>query len=320
MPHFRVDDALHSHPKAQRAGDDAMGMWVRAGSFCMAYLTDGFVPEWWVKQQPNGTRKAKKLVTSGLWVDGAIRDGERGYQFHEFTGPGRQDSREQIEADREKWRKKKADQRAMSPGDTKGDRVRVSRGDTTGESPGESPYARATPARANTNPTQQNTGPVVDDSYVSNAHETEPPDDPWPTTEPVDTNTPPDHIDNASRPTKRTPTGASRMVIRQELGAIGNPYPRTTHDRLALQIENLRREGHPDTLLRESLRAWDQREDALPEWLPTILGDLVKAQRAQPGNNGRPVHKMRATANLAQEIRQAETQAAALTNTTRELA
>ena len=33
MPHFRVDDALHSHPKAQRAGDEALGMWTLAGSY-----------------------------------------------------------------------------------------------------------------------------------------------------------------------------------------------------------------------------------------------------------------------------------------------
>jgi hypothetical protein len=121
VPHFRVDDALHSHPKAQRAGDDALGLWARAGSFCMAYLTDGFVPEWWVKQQPKGIAKAKKLVAAGLWHEGVERDGEKGWQFHEFTGPGRQDSRAEVEAEREKWRKKKAGQRASSPGESPGD-------------------------------------------------------------------------------------------------------------------------------------------------------------------------------------------------------
>lgn len=111
MPHFRVDDALHSHPKAQKAGDEALGMWSRAGSYCMAYLTDGFVPEWWVKLQPRGMAKAKKLIEAGFWHGGAERDGEQGFQFHQFVGPGRQDSRAQVEADREKWRKKKQRQR-----------------------------------------------------------------------------------------------------------------------------------------------------------------------------------------------------------------
>ncbi len=44
MPTFEVDDQLHSHPKASAAGDEALGLWVRMGSWCMAYLTDGRVP------------------------------------------------------------------------------------------------------------------------------------------------------------------------------------------------------------------------------------------------------------------------------------
>lgn len=120
MPHFRTDDGLHSHPKAQKAGDEALGMWVRAGSWCMAYLTDGFVPEWWVRQQPQGMKKAKKLVDSGLWTT-TNQDGLDGFLFHEFVGPGRQDSAAQIRSDREKWRLKKAAQRQMSPGDTQGE-------------------------------------------------------------------------------------------------------------------------------------------------------------------------------------------------------
>lgn len=132
MPHFKVDDGLDSHPKAQRAGDDALGMWVRAGAWCMRYLTDGFVPDWWVKQQPRGAAKARRLGDAGMW-NRSEKDGEKGWQFHEFVGPGRQDSAEQIRTDREKWRRKKAAQREStrdSPG--------VSPGDTQGESPEES--------------------------------------------------------------------------------------------------------------------------------------------------------------------------------------
>lgn len=133
MPHFRVDDALHSHPKAQRAGDEALGMWARAGSFCMAYLTDGFVPEWWVRQQHRGMAKAKRLITAGLWHGGAEKDGEQGFMFHEFVGPGRQDSRAQIESDREKWRKKKQRQRE-SDQQSLWESPEVSPGDNPGES------------------------------------------------------------------------------------------------------------------------------------------------------------------------------------------
>lgn len=342
MPHFRVDDALHGHPKAQRAGDDAIGMWVRAGSFCMAYLTDGFVPDWWVKQQPKGVAKAKRLIAAGLWHGGAERDGEKGYQFHEFTGPGRQDSRAQIEADREKWRKKKAAQRAASPGDTKGDKQRVSPGDTNisheennavqrtvhtqynGQYTDENPNTENAPTSAtiqmspgesrvlpNTNPTKEISTHLRDDSYVTSTRE---PDDDIPLPPEPDCDDPygpvPQHIDNAARPTPRQPSQAAKTVVRQTLGTNGlAAYPRTFVDRLARQVENLAREGHPDALIRQALTEWDKRTDARPEWLPTVLGDLVKNQRATPGNNGRPVHKMRGLAELAQQVRAQEQQA-----------
>ncbi|OBC03350.1 hypothetical protein A5784_14015 [Mycobacterium sp. 852013-50091_SCH5140682] len=350
MPHFRVDDALHGHPKAQRAGDDAIGMWVRAGSFCMAYLTDGFVPDWWVRQQPKGVAKAKRLIAAGLWHGGAERDGEKGYQFHEFTGPGRQDSRAQIEADREKWRKKKAAQRAASPGESPGDNPQVSQGDrrngrtqkhatqrtvqtqyneryvdenthaenaatsaTTQMSPGES---RVLP---NTNPTKEISTHLKDDSHVSNAHD--PDDYPLPPEpEPDDDYGPvPQHVDNAARPTPRQPSQAAKTVVRQTLGSDTlAAYPRTFVDRLARRVEDLTREGQPDALIRQALIEWDKRPDARPEWLDTVLGDIVKNQRAQPGHNngGRPVHKMRGLAELAQEVRAQEQQAAIAAETT----
>src|SRR5689334_7173843 len=110
MPHFRVDDGFDSHPKAIEAGDEALGMWTRAGAWCMRYLTDGFIPEWWVKQQPRGNVKAKRLVSAGFWHP-SEREGKRGWQFHEFTGPGRQDSRVKIESDREAARQRKANWR-----------------------------------------------------------------------------------------------------------------------------------------------------------------------------------------------------------------
>jgi hypothetical protein len=88
----------------------------------------------------------------------------------------------------------------------------------------------------------------------------------------------PEYIDVPSHGKPQTPGGASKTVVRQELGNAG--YPRTTLDRLAVQVGKLAHDGHPDTLIRQALRAWDQKPSgALPEWLPTILGDVVKEQR-----------------------------------------
>lgn len=174
MPHFRVDDALHSHPKAQRAGDEAMGMWARAGSFCMAYLTNGFVPEWWVKQQPKGTTKARKLVEVGLWHDGAQLDGEKGYQFHEFVGPGRQDSREKIEADRELARKRKQKSRGSSQQESQQESQRDDPRD-------ERRSSRRSPSRdarvTQPNPTQSTSLVTLErEGNLSNARDERPPD------------------------------------------------------------------------------------------------------------------------------------------------
>jgi hypothetical protein len=110
MPHFRVDDGLNNHPKARQAGLEAMGLWSLCGSYCMAYLTDGFVPEWYVKSWPKGAALAKRLVTARLWYPAEV-DGECGWSYHEW----RQDTKAQILADREKARQRKARQRESHP-------------------------------------------------------------------------------------------------------------------------------------------------------------------------------------------------------------
>ena len=98
MAWFKVDDTLHSHPKVRRAGSAAVGVWVTAGSYCMAYKTDGFVPEWWLNTWGKaGHTAAKKLVEAGLWSPAS--NGEPGYQFHDWGDY--QPLSDEIERDRE---------------------------------------------------------------------------------------------------------------------------------------------------------------------------------------------------------------------------
>jgi hypothetical protein len=89
---MRVSDDLGSHPKARAAGLPALGLWVVSGSWSSQQLTDGFVPEWWVRSW-SAARYAERLTEAGLWerVDG-------GWLFHEWspTNP----TREQVLADR----------------------------------------------------------------------------------------------------------------------------------------------------------------------------------------------------------------------------
>jgi hypothetical protein len=82
MPWFKVDDKLHDHRKARKAGATAMGVWVLAGSWAADGLTDGFVPAD-VLPRWGRPRDAARLVDAGLWYPDE-QDGEKGWRFHEW--------------------------------------------------------------------------------------------------------------------------------------------------------------------------------------------------------------------------------------------
>src|SRR3954470_3028448 len=66
MPWFRIDDKAHSHPKLIKAGNAALGLWLRCGAYAAQHLTDGIVPG--VVAELYGTKpQATKLVKAGLW-------------------------------------------------------------------------------------------------------------------------------------------------------------------------------------------------------------------------------------------------------------
>lgn len=100
MTWFKVDDGLHSHKKAVRAGVPAMGLWVLAGSWCADNLTNGWLPDYIaMRLDPDYEQHAKALVQVGLWVE-ETRDEEPGWAFHEWNEPGRQPTKDQVLADR----------------------------------------------------------------------------------------------------------------------------------------------------------------------------------------------------------------------------
>lgn len=106
MPWFLVDDGLAFHPKITSAGNAAVGLWTRAGSWSAQHLTEGAVSHDMARTL--GTRaEAARLVDVGLWVP--IGDG---YLFHEWSAI--QPSKSSVLADREAARKRqqKARERA----------------------------------------------------------------------------------------------------------------------------------------------------------------------------------------------------------------
>jgi len=105
MSWFKVDDNLHSHEKARGAGLAAMGLWAVSGSYSSAYLTEGWVPRWFVVGWPSGAKLAAKLVAAGLWDE----SDDGCWLFHQWDE--RNPSKEQVEAERaatkerqQKWR------------------------------------------------------------------------------------------------------------------------------------------------------------------------------------------------------------------------
>lgn len=100
MPWFKVDDGLAFHAKTVAAGNAAMGLWVRAGSWCSQQLTDGHIPLHMVKQLGR-VSEAERLVTAGLWDT----TGD-GYKFHEWDQ--RNPTRSKVEHERKEGAKRLA--------------------------------------------------------------------------------------------------------------------------------------------------------------------------------------------------------------------
>lgn len=80
MAWFKVDDHLAHNMKAIAAGNTALGLWVRAGSWACQQLTDGFVPTTMVTALGGTDADAAALTEAGLWhiVDG-------GWVFHDWA-------------------------------------------------------------------------------------------------------------------------------------------------------------------------------------------------------------------------------------------
>lgn len=110
MPWFKVDDQMHSHPKMRGLDMASRGLWVTAGSWCAAYMTDGEITEREMKLLGGTRRQAEKLVAAGLWrlVDDA--PGARRYAFHDWAEF--QPTRAETTAKRRRDAERKAEARA----------------------------------------------------------------------------------------------------------------------------------------------------------------------------------------------------------------
>lgn len=115
MPFFVVDDGAHSHPKMVRAGNAAVGLWSRIGSYVAQHLTDGHVPGPVAEMYGTGPQ-IRKLLAVGLWHEHGHtcprcpqpREGD--YFMHDYRESGNP-CRAEVLARRERAAAKKRRQR-----------------------------------------------------------------------------------------------------------------------------------------------------------------------------------------------------------------
>jgi hypothetical protein len=79
MVWFRVNDGLFSDPKWSKTTNISRALWVTAGSWCAAYLTDGHVPRNTLRSLGGTLKAAQGLVDVGLWDET-----ENGWSFHDW--------------------------------------------------------------------------------------------------------------------------------------------------------------------------------------------------------------------------------------------
>lgn len=118
MAWFKVDDRLAFHPKVMQAGNSAMGLWVRAGSYSAQFETDGRLT--FAELSPLGARKRDidRLVNVGLWeyVDGGVRF--RDWADYQPTKAQKDAEREATNKRVKRWRER--DRNGVTNGDGNG--------------------------------------------------------------------------------------------------------------------------------------------------------------------------------------------------------
>lgn len=260
MAWFQVDDQLSFHPKVIQAGNAAMGMWVRAGAWSQAHLTEGHIPAEQAKAL-GGLALAKKLVAAGLWDT----DDERGgFQFHQWDA--RQMSAEEIKERRNKRsasgkkggaasaaaRRAKAEARKRAEDEARRE-ASASANVQANASTDSKQMLKQNPTPAPV-PTQKNSTYVPEAAHESDARSDDlPPPDERPTGPPV-------------RP------DAAKLVrdhIRRDL-------PATVLTSLRLSVGEMIVGGTATDVLAEALTRWNSRSGVGPGILPSLVVDVLK--------------------------------------------
>jgi hypothetical protein len=119
MPWFVIDDSAYAHPKIVAAGNAALGLWLRCGSYAAQHLTDGIVPGVVVKMCQGTPAQVRRLVAAGLWHEHGHtcphpkcqQPAPGDYYMHDYLDPYNP-SRREVENRRRREAEKKQKYRA----------------------------------------------------------------------------------------------------------------------------------------------------------------------------------------------------------------
>lgn len=67
MTWFRLEDDFYDNPKVLRAGNAAIGLWVRCACYSARHLTDGYIPAD-IARRDGRPKEIDALVDSTLWI------------------------------------------------------------------------------------------------------------------------------------------------------------------------------------------------------------------------------------------------------------
>ena len=102
---FKVDDGFYDNPKVSGIPNAAIGLWVKAGSFCSKHLTDGVITAQQVRALKGTQSQISALIRAGLWVETECDLGAKAYSFRHWFEY--QPTRESVEESRQEWAEKK---------------------------------------------------------------------------------------------------------------------------------------------------------------------------------------------------------------------
>jgi hypothetical protein len=89
MTWVRLDEKATRHPKVAGLTDRAFRRWIEGLCYAGEYLTDGYLPDAFVRQTPKKQRD--ELLASGLWEQNG-----NGVYLHDYTDFNR--TRDEVEA------------------------------------------------------------------------------------------------------------------------------------------------------------------------------------------------------------------------------